>query len=92
MSKGQIYRIEIERSPEKAIARLSANIQRRIRHAIDQLATNPRPRGCIKLQGQDDTYYRIRVGDWRVIYFVDDDKLIVLVVEFGARGGVYDKW
>jgi mRNA interferase RelE/StbE len=92
MSKGPIYRIEINRAPEKAIERLPVNIKRRVRQAIDQLAFDPRPRGCIKLQGQDATYYRIRVGDWCVVYFIDDGKLVVLVVDFGPRGGVYNKW
>ena len=92
MSEGPKYRIEIERAPEKVIARLPANLKRRVRQAIDQLAFDPRPRGCVRLQGQTDAYYRIRVGDWRVIYFVDDGKLVVLVVEFGPRGRIYDKW
>ena len=92
MSEGRTYRIEIKRAPEKAIARLPKNIKRGVRSAIDQLATDPRPRGSIKLQGQNEAYYRIRVGDWRVIYYVDDGKLIVLVVEFGPRGSVYENW
>lgn len=92
MSDAPKYRIEIQRGPEKVIARLPADLKRRVRRVIDQLAFNPRPRGCVRLQGQDNAYYRIRVGDWRVIYFVDDGKLVVLVVEFGPRGSVYDKW
>jgi mRNA interferase RelE/StbE len=92
MNEGLTYRIEIERIPEKTIARLPSNLRRRIRQAIDKLATDPRPRGCIRLKGQDDAYYRIRVGDWRIIYFIEEGRLVVLVVDVGARGGVYDKW
>jgi mRNA interferase RelE/StbE len=92
MSKGLAYRIEIERVPEKVMARLPSNTRRRLRQAIDNLATDPRPRGSIKMKGHGDDYYRIRVGDWCIIYFIDDGRLLILVVDVGARGGVYDNW
>jgi mRNA interferase RelE/StbE len=56
--------------------------------AIRSLADDPRPPGCKRLSGHD-ALYRIRVGDWRIIYAIEDDKLIVLIVEIGPRGRVY---
>lgn len=55
---------------------------------IDALALDPRPRGCKKLQGDGDLY-RVRAGDFRIVYAVRDDVLIVLVVKIGNRRDVY---
>jgi mRNA interferase RelE/StbE len=55
--------------------------------AIDALADDPRPSGCAKLAGRDD--YRIRVGDYRVVYAVDDDKRVVLIARIAHRREVY---
>ncbi|MBA3910852.1 MAG: hypothetical protein C0524_13495 [Rhodobacter sp.] len=65
-------------------ARLSAPIRR----AIEKLAVNPRPPGCVKLVGESDQW-RVRVGDWRIVYRVEDGRLVVVVVRVGVRGGVY---
>ena len=59
-----------------------------LERAIDGLSLNPRPLGCKKLQGRGDQW-RIRRGDYRVIYEIEDAVLRVLVVEVGHRGGVY---
>ncbi len=55
---------------------------------IDALATNPRPRGVQKLKG-DEQFLRLRVGDYRLIYVVEDDRLLILVVKIGHRRDVY---
>ncbi len=55
---------------------------------MDGLAVNPRPKGVKKLSGLDDLY-RIRVGDYRIVYQIHDDRLIVLVVRIGHRKDVY---
>ena len=55
---------------------------------MDALAANPRPKGVKKLSGPDDLY-RIRVGDYRIVYQIHDDRLIVLVVRIGHRKDVY---
>ncbi len=57
-------------------------------NALDSLAKNPRPPGCVKLQGGDDLY-RVRVGDYRVVYTIQDTVLVVLVVEAGHRRDIY---
>lgn len=82
------YRIVFERQAERAFKRLPRNLAQRLDRAILKLATNPRPIGYKKLEGYSDLY-RIRVGDWRIVYTIEDDQLIVLVVEISPRGGVY---
>ena len=59
-----------------------------LKPAIFALGHNPRPLGCKKLTGPGDLY-RIRVGEWRVVYTVEDSRLVVLVVRVGHRGDVY---
>jgi len=68
--------------------RLPDNILRRIDERILALAENPRPRGCKKLEGNDNLH-RIRTGDWRISYAVKDDQLIVLIIEVASRGNAY---
>jgi mRNA interferase RelE/StbE len=72
----------------KQLAKLEKVIARRIGQAITALGDNPRPPGSKKLTGVDS--WRIRVGDWRVIYQIQDDRLTVLVVRIGYRRDVYD--
>ncbi len=62
--------------------------QRRIRERIDRLSTNPRPSAAKAIRGGGGLL-RIRVGDYRIIYKVDDDRLVVLVIRIGHRREVY---
>ena len=82
------WQVLIQRQAEKAIRRLDKPIRRCIREAINQLVVNPRPAGCKKLAGYHNLYC-LRVGDWRVSYAIEEDKLIVLVVEIAPRGRAY---
>lgn len=82
------YRVEIARRALKALVALPRGEQQRVRAAIDLLADNPRPPGCTKLVGEDDTY-RVRVGVYRIVYEVLDDRLLVHVVRVGHRRDVY---
>jgi mRNA interferase RelE/StbE len=82
------YRIVIHSAPERALDRLPSPMAARIERRIDALADDPRPPGCKKLTAVDA--WRIRVGDYRVIYQIHDDRLIVLVVRIGHRRDVYD--
>ncbi len=70
------------------MAALGASDQRRIAKKIDALATTPRPVGCRKLAGPD-AFYRIRIGDFRVIYSIKDRKLIILIIRVGNRRDIY---
>ena len=62
-------------------------MRERVRSAIDGLATDPRPAGCVKLAGRDD--YRVRVGEYRVVYAVDDAERVVIVARIAHRRDVY---
>ena len=84
------YRVEIARRALKALAALPRREQQRVRGAIDLLADNPRPPGCTKLTGEDDVY-RVRVGVYRIVYEVLDDRLLVHVVRVGHRRDVYER-
>ncbi|MDP9456661.1 MAG: hypothetical protein CYG60_23830 [Actinobacteria bacterium] len=82
------YEIRVERAAAKALAkRVRQEDAERIRRAIDDLAAEPRPPQSIELRGREGR--RLRVGDYRVIYEVDDDELIVTVLGVGHRRDVY---
>lgn len=84
----QHYRLSFTEEAAKQLRKLDKQVQRRIRAATDGLESDPRPPGVLKLKGTDNRW-RIRVGDWRVIYEVRDGELLVLVVEVGHRSKVY---
>ncbi|MFI5088454.1 MAG: type II toxin-antitoxin system RelE/ParE family toxin [Terriglobales bacterium] len=81
------YSIEFVPSARRALAKLPLLMRKRIQVAIDDLADNPLPPGVKKLQGEDG--YRIRVGDYRVIYEVEHVRLTILVIRIGHRREVY---
>lgn len=82
------YRIEITRKAQRELGKFPRKEQERIKVAIDSLAQNPRPRGTVKMEGEERSY-RIRVGVYRVVYDIYDDVLIVEVIRVGHRQGVY---
>jgi len=82
------YRIAVLPRAEKEIAALDRAVLVRVDARINALAVNPRPPDCRKMAGAADLW-RIRVGDWRVIYGIRDRELVVLVVKVGHRGDVY---
>ena len=81
------YTVEILRSAERQLAKVDRQDQPRIISAIRSLASNPRPPGFKKLSGRPA--WRIRVGVYRVIYEIHDDRLLVLVVAIGHRKDIY---
>ena len=80
--------VRLKPSADRALRKLPREIQRRLARRLDSLAGDPRPPGCEKLAG-DDRLFRVRAGDYRVVYEVSDDDLIVLVVTIGHRSDVY---
>ncbi len=82
------YRIEYAKGVDKDFRKIPTKAADRIAGAIDKLALEPRPAGSVKLVGFD-IEYRIRVGDYRVIYQIHDSILIVLVIEIGHRKDIY---
>jgi mRNA interferase RelE/StbE len=83
-----MYRVLLERTAEKDLSRLSAQIHDRVIAAIQALAQNPRPSGCRKLAGSKNDW-RIRVGDYRVVYEIADEIRIVRVNRVRHRREVY---
>ena len=81
------YRIVVRRSASKEIEALPSKDRRRIVTRIQSLAVNPRPGGCEKLSGEEK--YRLRQGDYRILYEISDRELIVAVVKVGNRRDVY---
>jgi mRNA interferase RelE/StbE len=82
------YRIEVSRSAAKDLRGIDRQWIPKILASIEALESDPRPAGCKKLVGSDRTY-RIRIGDFRVIYDVHDDTLIILIVRIRHRRDVY---
>lgn len=85
--RGQRWEVILTRQPYKALAKLPADLRKRVDEKLLTLECNPRPQGCKHLKHVD--LYRLRVGDWRIIYSIEDDKLIVLVIRIAPRGEVY---
>jgi len=83
------YSIEIKKSASKEIAKLPKAILSRVLEKIRLLENEPRPTGCKKLSA--DEKYRIRVGNYRILYEIVNDKLIVYVVKVSHRKDVYSR-
>ncbi|MGH3459162.1 type II toxin-antitoxin system RelE family toxin [Aeromicrobium sp.] len=83
------YRIELRPAAARALRKLDPQVRNRIQGAIALLAQDPRPPGARALQGRPGL--RVRVGDYRIIYTVDNDVLLVVVVRLGHRRDVYDQ-
>jgi mRNA interferase RelE/StbE len=87
MGQGR-WHVIIHRKAERVLKRLDADMLERMRRAMRGLASQPRPAGCKKRIGYE-SLYRIGVGDWWIIYAMEEDQLIVLVLEVSPRGGAY---
>lgn len=81
------YKLSIRRSAQKQLAKLPVNDYKRVKQAIIDLAGNPRPVGSKKLKGRDG--WRIRKGDYRIIYDIEASVLIVTVLDVGHRKDIY---
>ena len=81
------YAVSILRRAQKELGQLSSPSFERVCDAIRSLGDSPRPPGCRKLVGRDG--WRIRVGDYRVIYEIDDPARTVLVLHVGHRRDIY---
>ncbi len=81
------YTVLYRPATERQLSRLDAAVLDRIGEAVAGLADNPRPHGSLKMTGCD--LYRIRVGDYRIVYEIHDRIVTVIVVEIGHRKNVY---
>ena len=84
------YRVEFTTAAAREVRKLPRPIRDRILDAVEDLANDPRPRAAKKLAGEQ-TAWRIRVGDYRVIYDLSDAELTVTVVRAAHRREVYDR-
>jgi len=82
------YQLILLPRAEKELKKLPKKEFLKIDEIILQLADNPRPNGCKKLQGIADTY-RVRVGDYRILYRIEDDRLIIEVIRIANRKDAY---
>ena len=82
------YEVRLKASAAGAVEKLPPAIRRRVIAKAETLADDPRPPDAKKLKGSEDTY-RVRAGDYRIIYRVEDDCLVVLVIRVGHRREVY---
>lgn len=83
-----LYKIEISATAAKQLDKLPENISEDLIIVIQSLAKNPRPAGCKKLKGRIG--YRVRKGNYRIIYDVNDKIFIVSVIAIGHRKNIYD--
>jgi mRNA interferase RelE/StbE len=83
------YAVELKSSARKELESLPDTVLVRVVRKIESLAQDPRPAGCKKLRGYKDQW-RVRVGDWRVVYVIDDAARLVSVTRIAHRREVYD--
>jgi len=84
-----VYKIIVKKEAAKSLNRLPRNMAKTIREKLEAIAADPYAEhpNAKKLQGREG--YRLRVGDWRVIYEIQNDQLVILVLKVAPRGEVY---
>ena len=83
-----MHRVELLPSAVRELAGLQVALRRRVARRIDQLAEAPRGGDAVKLRGSNDVW-RTRVGDHRILYRIEDRRLVVLIIRIGQRRDVY---
>ena len=83
------YRVEVRPAAARALRKLDPTVRPRIQGAIELLADDPRPPASRPLRGRPG--YRVRVGDYRILYTIADDVLLIVVVTLGHRRDIYDR-
>jgi mRNA interferase RelE/StbE len=84
-----VYKIVFKKEAAKSLSKLPRNVAKTIRQKLEAIAANPYAENsnAKKLQGREG--YRLRVGDWRVLYEIQNDQLVILVLKVAPRGEVY---
>ncbi len=85
-----MYEISITKHALKEMISLPTKASKQLALAIDELADEPRPKGCKKLKGEKEYLWRVRVGDYRIIYQIDDVIKIIEIRKVGHRKNIYD--
>ena len=83
------YSVEVKPTARKELEALPDNVLARVVRKLEALAETPRPAGCKKLKGYKDQW-RVRIGDWRVVYIIDDAARVVSVTRIAHRREVYE--
>jgi mRNA interferase RelE/StbE len=93
LSKGEskkVYEIAFKEKAVKQLSKIPTKFAEKIDELIQSLTLNPRPSGCKKLQGYENIY-RVRYSDYRVLYSIEDKKLVIEIIQIGNRKEIYDK-
>jgi mRNA interferase RelE/StbE len=83
------YTVELRPRARKALHKLDKPVARRLTAALLALSTDPRPAGVKTLTGTSEPLLRLRVGDYQIVYLIEDDQLVVLVLALGHRREIY---
>jgi len=84
-----VYQIIFAKGAQKALLRLPKNMAVLVRQKLEQLAVDPYAPNTNAMKLQNRSGYRLRIGDWRVIYEIQNDELVILVLKIAQRGEVY---
>ena len=84
-----MYKIIFAKGAQKALLRLPKNMAVLVRQKLEQLAVDPYAPNMNAMKLQNRSGYRLRIGDWRVIYEIQNDELVILVLKIAQRGEVY---
>ena len=84
-----IFEVVLAPTARQQLRKFDRLIQERLYRRMKRLESNPRPKSAAQLQGTGDTFYRVREGDYRIIYTIEDDRLVVLVVRIAHRSAAY---
>ena len=84
------YTVHVKPPARKELEALPDNVVARVLQKMEALPSTPRPAGCKKLKGYKDQW-RVRVGDWRVVYIIDDTAKLISITRIAHRGEVYEQ-
>ena len=84
-----MYKVVFTKRAGKALLRMPKDVAQRVRERLDRIALEPFGRHPNVTRLQNRPGYRLRVGDWRAIYEIDQDELVILVLRVGSRGEIY---
>ncbi|WP_136707675.1 type II toxin-antitoxin system RelE/ParE family toxin [Agromyces sp. H66] len=83
------YRVELTTAAARQVRKLEPAVRRRVLHALSELEVDPRPGGVKKLTGLENAW-RLRVGDYRILYEIEDDVVLVTVFRVAHRRNAYE--